>query len=203
MKKILLATALAAVSLSVTEAKWDGFYLRGGLTVTGNGNTIKVEDKTQSGDGFKLDSNIEIAGGWGTTVANNAVYLGVDAQIGNFNVGYESRTITAGVDAKSTTTVAWAPSAQVRIGVPLSTALPYVAAGLGYTKLVSKTDVTDLPEGKMSWSIRVGSDFKVTESFFVGLFGQFTKTFADKNDTTKVETATSNTTVGFTAGWQF
>ena len=200
MKKILLATALAAVSISATEANWGGFYARGGLAANGNGVTNKVNDKAVAGDLYDIKAALEIAAGWGMTVAN-AVYLGVDAQVANFGLMYTA----FGVDgATSTTALAWTPSAQVRVGLPLKAAMPYIAGGLGYSKLVSVTGVTgDLPEGNLTWSVRVGSDFKVSESFFVGLYGQFVKDFNKTDDALKTATGTSSTTVGFTAGFQF
>jgi opacity protein-like surface antigen len=199
MKKVLLATALAAVSLTATEANWGGFYLRGALAVNGAGVTNKKDGKAVDGDKFELNKNLEIAGGWGMTVAN-AVYLGVDAQLGNFGIIYNASDVEG---SKSSTRFTWAPNLQARIGVPLRVALPYVAGGLGYNKIVSETDVTTLPEGNLTWAVRVGSDFKVTDNFFVGLYGQFVRTFAEKKDTEKTETASSATSVGFTFGWQF
>lgn len=199
MKKILLATALAAVSLTATEANWGGFYLRGGLSAAGTGVTNKLDGKAQAGDMFNLNGGLNVSGGWGMVVAN-AVYLGVDAQLLNFNVGYA----TSGVEgAKDHTKFVWNPSVQARIGVPLRVSMPFVAAGLGYGKVISETDKTTLPDGQMSWSVRVGSDFKVTECFFVGIYGQFERTFSTKDDAAKTEKADSTTTVGFTTGWQF
>lgn len=199
MKKILLATALAAVSISATEANWGGFYLRGGLSAAGAGITNKLEGKAVAGDTFALNGGLNVSGGWGMVVAN-AVYLGVDAQLLNFNVGY----VTSGIEGtKDRTKLAWNPSVQARVGVPLRVAMPFVAAGLGYDKVVSETDKTTLPDGQMSWSVRVGSDFKVTECFFVGVYGQFERSFSTKDESLKTEKAESTTTVGFTTGWQF
>jgi opacity protein-like surface antigen len=201
MKKILLATALAAVSISATEANWGGFYARGGLSANGNGVTSKLNDKAVAGDLYTLGMALEIAGGWGMTVANS-VYLGVDAQVANFGIGY----VTSDVDAfKSVTTFSWAPNLQARIGLPLKCAMPYIAGGIGYKKLVSVTDVDTLPEGKATWSVRLGSDFKVTENFFVGVYGQFVKDFNEEagEGVLKTTTGTSTTSVGFTAGYQF
>jgi hypothetical protein len=199
MKKFLLATALAAVSISATEANWGGFYARGGLAAGGSGNTLKRNDTAIDGDSFTFTGNVDIAAGWGMTVAN-AVYLGVDAQLANFNFEYT----TSGVEgAISNTKFVWAPSLQARVGLPLKSAMPYIAGGAGYRKTVSQTGVDTLPEGKMTWSVRLGSDFKVTENFFVGVYGQFVKDFNKTDDTTKMTTGTSSTVVGFTAGYQF
>jgi opacity protein-like surface antigen len=201
MKKILLATALAAVSISATEANWGGFYARGGLAANGAGVTNKKDDKAVDGDVYGIGAALEIAAGWGMTVANS-VYLGVDAQVGNFEIVYEG----SGVDgATSTTKLTWTPSLQARVGLPLKAAMPYIGGGLGYSKLVSATGQDTLPEGNMTWSVRVGSDFKVSESFFVGLYGQFVKDFNKETGEGAAKTAvgTSSTTVGFTAGYQF
>ncbi len=198
MKKILLATALAAVSISATEANWGGFYARGGLAAFGQGTTDKLNDTAVKGsDSFSLTSFLEIAAGWGMTVAN-AVYLGVDAQVGNFGIGYNS---VEGSD--SSTAFTWAPNLQARVGFAGKSILPYIAGGFGYAKLVSATGVTTLPEGKATWSVRLGSDFKVTENFFVGVYGQFVKDFNTTDDTAKTAKGNSGTLVGFTAGYQF
>ncbi|QOL19914.1 hypothetical protein [Candidatus Bodocaedibacter vickermanii] len=203
MKKILLATALAAVSISATEANWGGFYARGGLAANGAGVTSKVNDKAVAGDEYKIGTALEIAAGWGVTVAN-VVYLGVDAQVGNFGIDYK----TSGAEGAtaSTTTVTWAPNLQARVGFAGKSILPYIAGGFGYSKEVSKTGVTgDLPEGNMTGSARIGADFKVSESFFVGAYGQFVKAFNTETGEGAAKTAkgTSATTVGFTAGYQF
>lgn len=202
MKKLLLATALVAVSISATEANWGGFYARGGLSANGAGATKKNNDKAVAGDMYGITASAEIAGGWGMTVAN-VVYLGVDAQVANMNIEYFTSDVEG---STSTTSITWAPSLQARVGYAAKSMLPYIAGGLGYSKLVSKTGVTgDLPEGKMSWSARIGSDFKVTENFFVGAYAQFVKDF--NKDTgegvLKQTTGTSSTSVGFTAGYQF
>jgi opacity protein-like surface antigen len=202
MKKLLLATALVAVSISATEANWGGFYARGGLSANGNGETVKFNDKAAAGDMYEITASAEIAAGWGMTVAN-VVYLGVDAQLANMNIAYMTSDKEG---STSSTSLTWTPSLQARVGYAAKSMLPYIAGGLGYSKLVSKTGHTgDLPEGKMSWSARVGSDFKVTENFFVGAYAQFVKDFnkeiSEGND--KVVHGTSSTSVGFTAGYQF
>lgn len=199
MKKFLLAAALAAVSITATEANWGGFYARGGLAAKGMGQTRKVNDTAINGDQFVLRGNVDIAAGWGMTVANS-VYLGVDAQLANFDIAYESSGVEG---AKSNTTFVWSPSLQARIGLPLKSAMPYIAGGAGYSKTVSETGVDTLPEGKITWSVRVGSDFKVTENFFVGVYGQFVKDFNKTDETTKTAEGSSSTVVGFTAGYQF
>ena len=201
MKKILLATALAAVSISATEANWGGFYARGGLSGSGAGTTVKQGDKAVAGDNFSLAALTEIAAGWGMTVAN-VVYLGVDAQVGNFGIAYS----TSGVEgATSTTGFTWAPNLQARVGYAGKSCLPYIAGGVGYAKVVSATGVDTLPDGKMTWSVRVGSDFKVTENFFVGVYGQFVKEFNEEKGEgdLKHTTGNSGTVFGFTAGYQF
>lgn len=202
MKKFLLATALAAISLTTAEANWGGFYARGGLGAWGLGQTATMNEKATDKDSLNLHVNPEISAGWGMTVAN-AVYLGVDAQVGSFAINY----VDAGAEGakKSRTKIVWAPNLQARLGLPLKAAMPYVAGGVGYNKVVSETDVTTLPEGNMTWSFRVGSDFKVTENFFVGMYGQFAKTFADTKGegALKTSAAESGITVGFTAGYQF
>ncbi|MBH1989853.1 MAG: outer membrane beta-barrel protein [Alphaproteobacteria bacterium] len=205
MKKILLATALAAVSISATEANWGGFYARGGLAANGAGVTNKKDDKAVAGDEYKIGAALEIAAGWGMTVAN-VVYLGVDAQVANFGIDYN----TSGAEGAttSTTKLTWAPSAQVRVGYAGKSVMPYIAGGFGYSKVVSDSKVVapaTLPEGNMTWSARLGSDFKVSESFFVGVYGQFVKAFNTETGEGELKTAkgTSATTVGFTAGYQF
>ena len=78
----------------------------------------------------------EIAAGWGMTVAN-AVYLGVDAQVGNFGIVYNS------VEGKtSETTVAWYPNLQARVGYAGKSLMPFIGGGFGYKKMVSKTGET-------------------------------------------------------------
>jgi opacity protein-like surface antigen len=136
MKKILLATALAAVSISATEANWGGFYARGGLSGGGSGLTLKKDDKAvkadpirgEAGDGFELASLIEVSAGWGMTVAGS-VYLGVDAQVANFALHYKSEEGT-----ESATNFAWAPNLQARIGYAGKSFLPYIAGGFGAIK---------------------------------------------------------------------
>lgn len=201
MKKLLLATALVAVSISATEANWGGFYARGALAANGTGVTKKLNDKAIAGDMYSLNTALEIAAGWGMTVAN-VVYLGVDAQVGNFGVVYAASGVE---NSTSTTAFTWNPSAQVRVGYAGKSVMPYIAGGIGYSKLVSATGVDTLPEGNMTWSARVGSDFKVTESVFVGVYGQFVKAFNTETGegAAKTATGTSATTVGFTAGYQF
>lgn len=200
MKKILLATALAAVSISATEANWGGFYARGGLAGFGMGVTEKVKDTAvKDKDGFTLTSFLEVAAGWGMTVAN-AVYLGVDAQVGNFAIVYSSKE-----GETSETSFSWAPNLQARVGYAAKSFLPYIGGGVGYQKLVSVTGKDTLPEGKMTWSVRVGSDFKVTENFFVGVYGQFVKDFNKEEGEGELKTTKGNslTVFGFTAGYQF
>lgn len=221
MKKILLATALAAVSISATEANWGGFYARGGLAASGTGTTLKWDDKNftynnKSGS-FDLTANIEVAAGWGMTVSN-AVYLGVDAQLGNFKVIYsspDSVELPEKREAKSETNFVWNPNLQVRVGLPLKSAMPYIAGGLGLVKSFKEENLpkadgsgTEKKTQDMmySWSVRLGSDFKVTENFFVGVFGQFAKTFSQdlvKVNEKQVTIGTSEATLGFTAGYQF
>lgn len=201
MKKLLLATALVAVSVSATEANWGGFYARGGVAAQGAGITNKLNDKAIAGDVYNLAMMLEIAAGWGMTVGN-AVYLGVDAQVANFGIVYSASGVD---DATSNTAFGWTPNLQVRVGLPLKSAMPYIAGGMGYSKLVSATGVNALPEGVFSVSGRIGSDFKVTENFFVGVYGQFVKGFnTDAGEgALKTTKGTSTTTVGFTAGYQF
>jgi opacity protein-like surface antigen len=210
MKKILLATALAAVSISATEANWGGFYARGGLAGFGFGNAAKVGDKAVApsaavidGDLLVLAFNAELAAGWGMTVAN-AVYLGVDASLGNFgllNVSYGAE------NAKSTTAINWMPSLHARVGVPFKVAMPYIAGGMGYHKVISVTDVDSakLPDGKFTFSGKVGCDFKVTESLFVGPYVQYSRELAKEEGegAAKKSQAFGLFTVGFTAGYQF
>lgn len=201
MKKILLATALAAVSISATEAKWDGFYARGGLSGSGVGTTLRQGDKPVAGEGFSLAVLPEFAVGWGMTAAN-VVYLGVDAQFGSFGIAYH----TSGVEGEtSAATFTWAPTLQARVGFAGKSCLPYIASGVGYQKLVSATGVDTLPDGKMTWSVRVGSDFKVTDNVFVGVYGQFVKEFnkEEGEGNLKRTTGNSGTVFGFTAGYQF
>lgn len=202
MKKILLATALAAVSISATEANWGGFYARGALAANGVGVTNKENDKAVADDKYNIDAALEIAAGWGMTVAN-VVYLGVDAQVGDLGIGY----VDSGAEGAttSTTKVTWAPTVQARVGFAGKSILPYIAGGIGYNKLVSATGADTLPEGNMTWSVRLGSDFKVTENFFVGVYGQFAKDFNTEAGEGAAKTAkgTSGTVVGFTAGYQF
>ena len=200
MKKILLATALAAVSISATEANWGGFYARGGLAGFGAGQTVKKNDTAvKDEDGFNLTTFLEVAAGWGMTVAN-AVYLGVDAQVGNFGIFYSSKE-----GETSTTSFGWSPNLQARVGYAGKSFLPYIGGGLGYAKLVSSTGVETLPEGNMTFSIRVGSDFKVTENFFVGVYGQLVKDFNKEEGQGEAKTTKgeSRTVFGFTAGYQF
>lgn len=201
MKKLLLATALVAVSISATEANWGGFYARGGLSANGVGVTSKLNDKAVDGDKYDITASAEIAAGWGMTVAN-VVYLGVDAQVANMDIAY---TTSDKEGSTSSTSLTWTPSLQARVGYAAKSMLPYIAGGLGYSKLVSKTGVDTLPEGNMTWSARVGSDFKVTENFFVGVYGQFVKAFNTETGEGVLKTTkgTSTTTVGFTAGYQF
>lgn len=200
MKKFLLVTALAALSISATEANWGGFYARGGLNAVGSGVTDKLKDTAVKGrDGFALAASFEIAAGWGM-ILSDAVYLGVDAQVGNFNMNYTS---AEGSDSK--TMFEWSPNLQARVGLPLKSAMPYIAGGVGFQKIVSQTGIDTLPEGKLSWSARVGSDFKVTDNFFVGVYGQFVKTFNEESGEGALKTTkgTSATVFGFNAGYQF
>jgi opacity protein-like surface antigen len=221
MKKILLATALAAVSISATEANWGGFYARGGLAGGGEGTTTKWDDKNVRIDGksgeFKLNAQIEVAAGWGMIISN-AVYLGVDAQLGNFKITHsspDSVEVPVKIEGKSSTDFAWNPNLQVRVGLPLKSAMPYIAGGLGLYKSFKEQDMpkadgtgTEKKTQDMmyTWSVRLGSDFKVSESFFVGVFGQFARTFSQeigKEQDKPVTRALSEATFGFTAGYQF
>jgi opacity protein-like surface antigen len=209
MKKILLATALAAVSISATEANWGGFYARGGLAGGGEGSTTKQDDKVAGGH-FNLNMLFEVAAGWGMTVGN-AVYLGVDAQVGNFGIVHNSTDaieVPVKVDGGSSTDFSVMPSLQFRVGLPLKSAMPYIAGGIGAIKSFKETPNAKgektTKDMKFSWSARLGSDFKVTENFFVGVYGQFTRTFEKELiEGSKTKESNSGISVGFTAGYQF
>jgi opacity protein-like surface antigen len=201
MKKLFLATALAAVSLTSVNAKWDGFYARGSFGLNAAGATNKLADKAIAGDSLIANAKIEAAAGYGMTVANS-VYVGVDAQVANFGIVYVSSDVEG---SKSTTAVTWAPNLQARVGLPLQVAMPYIAGGFGYNKQVSVTGVDTLPEGNLTWSVRLGSEFKVTENMFVGVYGQFVKAFNEEKGEGAAKTTTGNseTAVGFDMGWTF
>lgn len=199
MKKILLATALAAVSISAVEAKWDGFYSRGSLAVRLNGETNMKGNDLLEGNRCYFGILLDVAGGWGATVANNSIYLGVDAQLGNIKIALDNPTRDAG----AIWTFTYRPVLHGRIGLPLNNVMPYVAGGVGYmttTTLGSSKKLVDLPKG-MSISARLGVDVKVDDNWFVGGYFQFEHcTIVDSQqrylDANEVVT-------GFSVGYQF
>lgn len=114
---------------------------------------------------------LDAAYGWGTTVANNSIYLGVEAQLGNIKIGLDNPMRDVG----AVWTFTYRPVLQGRVGLPLNNVMPYVSGGVGYvttTTLGSSKKFVNLPNG-MSLSARLGVDVKVEENWFVGGYFQF------------------------------
>lgn len=128
---------------------------------------------------------LDLAGGWGTTLSNNAIYLGVDAQLGNIKIGLDNPNRYA----RSETTFVYRPVLQVRLGVPFNNVLPYIAGGVGYIKTISyglgsqATNSDELPNG-ISVSARLGVDIKIEDRWFFSGYFQF-EHCPIKNDTTE------------------
>lgn len=198
MKKTLLLTALAVASLSTADAKWDGAYMRGGLEVRTQSSTNQLNEIAQPGDLTVVTLDFKLGAGYGQIFANS-VYLGIDASVANLSILYNT-TIYG-----SKTEVAWNPNLQLRVGMPMSLVMPYVAGGLGYNKVVIKPDEGDTEEGKMTWSVRAGSAFKVTESFSVDAYFQWVKRFNTETGegAAKKTTGSSAGSVGVDFAWTF
>jgi opacity protein-like surface antigen len=204
MKKIFLATALAAASLTVANAKWDGFYIKGGAAFRLNGATNMTttdagEIQTHNGNRCYAAALIDLAGGYGAVVGN-AVYLGVALQPVNIKFALENPLKNWG----SIATFTYRPFLQGRIGLPMDTVMPYVAAGVGYMKTTPFTSpevrAPELPNG-MSFSARLGVDIKTSNKWVFGGYVQFEHcTVFDENNVYQDE---NEVVTGLTLGYVF
>lgn len=185
MKKIFLATVLAAASLTVANAKWDGCYIKGGAAFRLNGATNTTttdagEIQTHNGNRCYAAALIDLAGGYGAVVGN-AIYLGVELQPVNIKFALENPL----KQLSGVTTVTYRPFLQGRIGLPMDTVMPYVAAGVGYMKTTPFTSpevrAPELPSG-VSFSVRLGVDIKTSDKWICGGYVQFEHcTVVDEN----------------------
>ncbi len=180
----LLTIVLLFSSLSDVHANWNGFYLRGALASRVKGQTDMANEKLLELNHASVAVLLDFAAGWGTVI-NDTVYLGVDAQFGNFKVGLDNPRHPRGKnfsENRNLWTLAYRPVLQAKIGLPQENFMPYIAAGIGYVATTTYNNITgglsgtaspDLLPNSVTYSVRLGIDVKIDTHWIFGGYLQY------------------------------
>lgn len=179
--------------LSLYCSNVQGFTVRGGVSSFGWGRDSTLNDGQLKNRYSRLETFVEAAVCKEWTVLKS-LYLGLDAQLGNLGVFSYSNSGTSWY---------YSPNFQVRFGGSWLKAQPYVAVGLGYTKLIGTTVITNNEAGNFTYSLRVGSSLNVTNQVFADIFGQLVQKFRLKNSSTGLNESSFGWSVGASIGWRF
>ncbi len=138
---------LLGLALSPITAKWEGVYLRGKTSIVSINGTGEINSSFASGYGVILPGYF-----------NQGLYVGLDAELLNINISLASNSDWN-----------FRPKALLRIGIPQTQYLPYLALSLAY--------YGDEPKGLFTWGLRAGIDFDfISPSFFWGPYIDYSKT---------------------------
>jgi hypothetical protein len=175
------------------NSSWDGYYVRGGISSFGWGwskvSDIDLNEKKYT----RVETFVEGAVGFGRKVLPHT-YVGVDAQLANLGVFNYSNAGTS---------VYYTPNVQLKIGIPLTKALPYIAGGFGYTQLLGTTVATNNENGNWTYSFRGGSQVGITPSIFIDVFGQLVNKFKANNIAEQVTETSFGWSIGCALGYAF
>ena len=214
--KLLMSSAVFLCASEMSAACWNGFYVRTDLAVVGSGKSHKkTEDAgliaadASEGSGSRL-MYLGVAGGWGK-IFGGSFYGGIDATL----LGMSGAMSTGD---KNEFSFLYDPKATVRLGFVRCNLMVYIGGGLG--ALYAFTDTAklqgahaDLPKNKegkndllWTWHGRIGADFKIKGNWSAGVFYEYQRTFAHKNegDTTTqlTDVVLINDRMAFTVGYQ-
>ncbi len=215
MKKgLLLSGVLLSSVCDLSAAGWNGFYVRTDLAVMGGGNSHKKNDAPalagkKEGSTERL-MHLSVAGGWGR-VFSGGVYAGADAtMLGLSGVmhGMESNEFSFLYDPKIT----------ARVGFARCNMLVYAGGGVGALYALSEKEKLrgyhahfpknsdDKAELQWTWHARIGADFKLKGNWTAGVFYEYQRSIAHKNEGDKTLNRTDmslvNDRVAFVFGYQ-
>lgn len=190
--KLLIATTALFAASDVSAACWNGFYVRTDFAVMGSGKSHKkTEDEALLASGASEGAtsrlmHLGVAGGWGK-VFGGSFYGGIDATL----IGFSGAMSSAD---KNDFSFLYDPKATIRLGFARCNLMVYVGGGMG--ALYAFTDTAKLQgthahfpknkEGKnelmWTWHGRIGADFKIKGNWSAGVFYEYQRSFAHKNE---------------------
>ena len=194
--KLLITTATLLLASEVSAACWNGFYVRTHMAVMGSGKSHKQNATAKAGasegDGAR-SLYLGIAGGWGK-VFGGSFYGGLDATL----LGMSGAMSTGD---KNDFSFLYDPKATIRLGFARCNMMVYVGGGMGalyaFTETAKLQDShADFPRNKdgknellWTWHGRIGADFKIKGNWMAGVFYEYQRSLAHKNegDTSEVK----------------
>jgi opacity protein-like surface antigen len=190
--KLLITTATLLLASEVSAACWNGFYVRMDAAVMGAGNSYPKNDNADliakgasEGDGAR-SLYLGIAGGWGK-VFGGSFYGGLDATL----IGMSGAMSTGD---KNDFSFLYDPKATIRLGFARCNMMVYVGGGMGALYAFTETAKlqgphADFPRNKdgknellWTWHGRIGADFKIKGNWMAGVFYEYQRSLAHKNE---------------------